>query len=394
MGKFIPHRPIIITANSSFYLIHYRKLLIKKLSKKNNLVTISPKDFSTKQLSKLSVNLPWRIDRSKDRNLSSFFLSLLRMLFLVRAVKPKLIHSHTLRTNLIIAIVCSFYGIPCILSFTGLGLLSKDNSSSLLFKIVLKTIMFFSVHERKGIFRWQKSYKRSRFIFQNKNDKFIFTSTNKNSEFLSNVIFGSGIPKEYFLKKFNTSNWTKINPLQFNAKLQFIFCARLLVSKGIKTFIELSKSFPEHDFIIFGEFDYSSKDSINKKEFLDLCENKNITFKGHQKNPLLKNKYQNPVLIVPSYYGEGLPRAILEAFSLKIPVICSKQATINLFTKKELYIVDYKGYSYYYSALKKFIIDSKNGKVKKKINKAFRLSKNFSEEKIVSQTQSLYEQLL
>ena len=84
-----------------------------------------------------------------------------------------------------------------------------------------------------------------------------------------------------------------------------------------------------------------------------------LLLKGHQNNPLLKNKYQNPVLIVPSYYGEGLPRAILEAFSLKIPVICSKQATINLFTKKELYVVDYKEYSYYYSAIKKFIIDLK-----------------------------------
>ena len=36
----------------------------------------------------------------------------------------------------------------------------------------------------------------------------------------------------------------------------------------------------------------------------------------------------------------------------------------------------------------------KHGKVQKKINKAFRLSKNFSEEKIVSQTQKIYEQLL
>ena len=388
MGKYIPHRPIIITANSSFYLLHYRKLLIKKLNQKNNLITISPKDSSTIKLSKLSVNLPWRIDRSKDRNLSSFLLSLLRMLFLVRAVKPKLIHSHTLRTSLIIAIVCSIYNIPCILSFTGLGLLSKDNSSSLLFRIVLKTIMFFSIHEMKGIFTWQKSFNRSRFIFQNKNDKFIFISTNKKAEVLSKVIYGSGIPEEYFLKKCNKLNWAKINP-----KLQFIYCARLLVSKGIKTFIELSKSFPEHDFIIFGEFDYSSKDCINKKEFLDLCENKNIIFKGHQKNPLLKNKYQNPVLIVPSYYGEGLPRAILEAFSLKIPVICSKQATINLFTKKELYVVDHKEYSYY-SAIKEFMLDLKNGKIKKKISKAYSLSKNFSEKEIVSQTQKLYEELL
>ena len=389
MGKYAPNRPIIITANSSFYLLHYRKLLIKKLNKKNNIVTISPKDFSTKQLSKLSVNLPWRIDRSKDRNLSSFLLSLLRMLFLVRAVKPKLIHSHTLRTNLIISIVCSFYGIPSILSFTGLGLLSKDNSSSFFFKIVLKTIMFFSIYERKGIFSWQKSFKRSRFIFQNKNDQSIFISSNKKAQVLSKIIYGSGIPEEYFLKRRNKSNFAKNNP-----KLQFIYCARLLVSKGIKTFIELAKSFPEHDFIIFGEFDYSSKDSINKKEFLDLCENKNITFKGHQKKPLLKNKFQNPVLIVPSYYGEGLPRAILEAFSLKIPVICSKQATINLFTQKELYVVDHKEYTYYYSAIKEFIVDFQNGKIKKKVNKAYKLSKNFSEKEIVSQTQKLYEELL
>ena len=184
------------------------------------------------------------------------------MLFLVRAVKPKLIHSHTLRTNLIIAIVSSFYGIPCILSFTGLGLLSKDNSSSLLFRIVLKTIMFFSIYERKGIFSWQKSFKRSRFIFQNKNDKSIFISSNKKAQVLSKIIYGSGIPEEYFLKRGNKSNFAKNNP-----KLQFIYCARLLVSKGIKTFIELAKSFPEHDFIIFGEFDYSSKDCINKKNF-------------------------------------------------------------------------------------------------------------------------------
>ncbi len=389
MGKYIPQRPIIITANSSFYLLHYRKLLIKKLNQKNNLVTISPTDFSTKKLSKLSVNLPWRIDRSKDRNLISFLISLLRMLFLVRAVKPKLIHSHTLRTNLIIAIVCSFYRIPCVISFTGLGLLSKDNSSSLLFRIILKTIMFFSIYERKGIFMWQKRFNRSKFIFQNKNDKFIFLSNNKKAHVLSKVIYGSGIPEEYFLKRCNKSNWANNNP-----KLTFIYCARLLISKGIKTFIELSKSFPEHDFVIFGEFDCSSKDCINKKEFLGLCENKNIIFKGHKNNPLLKIKYQNPVLIVPSYYGEGLPRAILEAFSLKIPVICSKQATINLFTQKELYVVDHKEYTYYYSAIKEFIVDFQNGKIKKKVNKAYKLSKNFSEKEIVSQTQKLYEELL
>ena len=94
-------RPIVITANSSFYLRHYRKLLIKNLSLKNQIITISPVDDSSKSLSKISFNLPWRIDRKKDRNPLSFVFSLLRMFFLIRAIKPKLVHSHTLRTNLI-----------------------------------------------------------------------------------------------------------------------------------------------------------------------------------------------------------------------------------------------------------------------------------------------------
>ena len=101
MNKSDLIRPIVITANSSFYLKHYRKLLIRNLSSKNQLITISPIDNSSRELSKISINLPWRIDRKRDRSPISFILSLVRMFFLIRTIKPKLVHSHTLRTNLI-----------------------------------------------------------------------------------------------------------------------------------------------------------------------------------------------------------------------------------------------------------------------------------------------------
>ena len=90
MIKNKTNRPIVITANSSFYLLHYRKLLIKDLKRKNKVVTISPVDSSSNYLAKLSFNLPWRIDRSKDLNPFSFLISLLRMFFLIRAIKPNL----------------------------------------------------------------------------------------------------------------------------------------------------------------------------------------------------------------------------------------------------------------------------------------------------------------
>ncbi len=394
MIKNKTNSPIVITANSSFYLLHYRKLLIKHLKKKNKVVTISPVDSSSNSLAKLSFNLPWRIDRSKDLNPFSFLISLLRMFFLVRAVKPKLIHSHTLRTNLIIAIVCFFYNIPCILSFTGLGILSKNKSSKILFKTVIKTIMIFCVYKRKGFLNWVKTYERSRFIFQNDNDLQLITSIDPQTKNISKLIYGSGVPIKYFNKKYSKGKWVSDNYMQLFPKIDFIYCARLLISKGIRTFLDLANIFPEHDFIIFGSFDSSSKDSINKSEFLNLINKKNIFFKGHLKNPLLKNNYKNPVLIVPSYYGEGLPRAILEAFSLKIPVISSLPSTINLFNEKQLYIAKDKNIEEYKFVINKFLNDLKNGNLDKKLKNAFEFSKNFSEEDIVNKTKKIYGELL
>ena len=387
-------RPIVITANSSFYLLHYRKLLIKDLKRKNKVVTISPVDSSSNSLAKLSFNLPWRIDRSKDLNPFSFLISLLRMFFLIRAIKPKLIHSHTLRTNLIVAIVCFFYNIPCILSFTGLGILSNNQSSKFLFKIIIKTTIFLSVYKKKGLFNWVKTYDRSRFIFQNNNDLNSISSICKDSIGISRLIYGSGLPSKFFKHNKSEFNWTFDHSIQYSPKIEFIYCARLLISKGIKIFLKLAEKFPEHDFIIFGAFDFSSRDSINNSDFLNLCSRKNITFKGHLKNPLLKNSFKNPVLIVPSNYGEGLPRAILEAFSQKIPVICSLQATINLFTEKELYVVKNKKIQDYQFVINKFIDEFKDGNLEKKLKNAQNFSMKFSEKEIVKQTKKIYCELL
>ena len=49
------------------------------------------------------------------------------MIFIVKAIKPKLIHSHTIKSNLATSISALISDIPNVLSFTGLGRLSKGN---------------------------------------------------------------------------------------------------------------------------------------------------------------------------------------------------------------------------------------------------------------------------
>ena len=62
---------------------------------------------------------------------------------------------------------------------------------------------------------------------------------------------------------------------------------------------------------------------------------------------MLKIKEFYPILIVPSNYGEGLSRSIIEALSLKIPVICSQTALSGTFNEKNLFYTN-RNHSFFY----------------------------------------------
>ena len=162
-------RPILLTSNSSWYLNHYRKLLISKLKKKTKyLIALTPSDNSSKELSKRILYIPLRINRKNDFNVIYLFFALIKMIFIVRVLKPKLIHSHTIKTNLITSLTASIYGIPCILSFTGMGLLSKKYGiKKFLLLFVLKIIKISSKFQRVSNFRFRQNKERVMFIFQN-----------------------------------------------------------------------------------------------------------------------------------------------------------------------------------------------------------------------------------
>ena len=51
---------------------------------------------------------------------------MIKLTFLIRAIKPGFIHSHTLLSNLLVAFVGSIFSIPTVLSFPGLGKLKSQ----------------------------------------------------------------------------------------------------------------------------------------------------------------------------------------------------------------------------------------------------------------------------
>ncbi len=389
-------RPVLVVANSSWYLWHYRKLLLQRLQQaREHVIALSPVDSTSPDLSNLLLHIPWRIHRSTDSHPFSFLVSFLRMFLLVRAIKPRLIHSHTLKANLLVAIVSAFFGVPCVMSFAGMGRLSKSNGlTRFVFNNVLLLIIFFALRERCSRWNWKRSPKRSTFVFQNEIDCSLLTQLLPcKDSVLHCVIPGSGVPSRYLESDRRTfaNNFTSelIEPSQF----EFIYCGRLLRSKGIMAFLEIATHFDYNLFKVFGSVDPSSDDSLLASEVSVLSSiYSNVEFLGNREDPLLHLESKFPILIIPSNYGEGLPRAALEALALCIPVIMSKTSSCGIFPSDIVYISLGSQVEDYIKCFQRLYVDYCDGSLFQKLHRGRELVlSKFTEKSVVEQTFSVYD---
>lgn len=400
------NRPILIVANSSWYLNHYRSLLIKEL--KNNykyVIAMCPIDSSTNKLSKYILHIPLRIDRSGGLSPISLLISLIRMFFIVRALKPSLIHSHTLKANFITSIISAFYGIPVIYSFAGMGrMFSSSSYKKFVFNRILRIMFFFSSLIRVSKFKIKKNEIRCNYIFQNPRDlKFVNSVVKPSKKIFENfsLIPGSGVPELYFKNVKSIQNgWIKDSPnklIPFEIdKIKFIFCGRLIKSKGIYEFCKIANFLNKNEYYVYGDFDKISDENSNENTLKqELIFNKNTKLLGNVANPLLNHLNDFPILLLLSEYGEGLPRTIIEAMSLCIPVVSTKIAACELFDSRYLYLLDSKNLEHFKNVLENILIDYKKGILKQKLLNSRNLVQNkYSEIQIVDDTIKLYRKNL
>jgi glycosyltransferase involved in cell wall biosynthesis len=387
-----------MVANSSWYLLHYRQLLLETLQREGeHVVALSPVDSTTPELSRLLIHVPWRIHRSTDSNPLSLGISFLRMLFLVRAIKPRLVHSHTLKANLLAVVVTAILGVPCVLSFAGMGRLSRSKGPSrLAFLLVLRSIAFFAVRKRRSRWRWLLSPRRTGLIFQNPIDQHLFQAALPNLPVTQNhLILGSGVPERYLRPRpvqQPVNQWWLPPAVQPHCEL--VFCGRLLRSKGIGTFLELAALLDGHGFTVFGGVDLSSKDSLRSGDLSALQQHPNLAFAGCQLDPLLQLQACYPVLLVPSNYGEGLPRAVVEALALGIPVISSRAATCGIFSEATVYIAAGDTPGDYLRCFDQLLVDHGAGRLQPRLQAGRSLvEQQLSEHAVVQQTMDVYQSL-
>ena len=110
---------------------------------------------------------------------------------------------------------------------------------------------------------------------------------------------------------------------------QFLFASRLLKSKGVLDFVAAANLMhaagSSSEFIIAGGFDHNNPSAITEEQFESIRASKIVSYIG-EKTDVLAQIVQSSCVVLPSTYGEGLPKILIEAACLGRSIITTDLA--------------------------------------------------------------------
>lgn len=292
---------ILLTGNTAFKLANFRAGLMRDLlADGHQLSALVPKDSYFDALEKMGVRV---IDLEMDRRGTSVFRELrllIRFWQAFRSMKPDLVLGYTIKNNIYGALAARVLGIPFIPNVTGLG--TAFESSGLLNRTVIQL--------------YRTAFKRvPKVFFQNTHDRDLFDNALIIRKDKTALLPGSGVDLDEF----------GLSPLP-NGDDQpvFLLVARMLKDKGVFEFVEAAKivrsRFAKAKFRLLGPFDPGSRVAIPEDQLHDWAEAGIVEYLGAVENvrPHLRDA---DCMVLPSYYREGTPRALIEGAAMGRPII-------------------------------------------------------------------------
>ncbi|MGK0442161.1 MAG: glycosyltransferase involved in cell wall biosynthesis [Pseudohongiellaceae bacterium] len=236
----------------------------------------------------------------------SFFIDFVRAMRIFAFLKPAMVHCITIKPNILGGVVSRIYQIPCVLSITGTGVLfTKHGCRSWGLRQLITRAYKFSAVGEKAI------------IFENVDDKKTFSKLKIGVDNAHYLVRGAGINTELF-KPVGTYSKTD------NVDIKILFAARLLKDKGLDSLVDACRVLRGEsytiDLCVAGIIDPDVKDAIPISEIKSLHLTGDINWLGTIENmPHLLNKVD--VVVLPTRYGEGVPRILIEAAACGKPCI-------------------------------------------------------------------------
>ncbi len=294
---------IALVSNSAWSVFNFRLDIIRYLKKKYNVLIVAPDDeYSSLLQQEGCTYVPINFNNRSENAFRDFRLyNQLKKIY--RQYRPDFIFHYVIKPNIYGSLAASACSIKSVAVITGLGY-SFDKQNwlyrvvSLLYKKALKNTqeVWFLNNDDAGIFI---------------HEKIVHIEKVK-------VLPGEGVNTDYF----SPANEKK----QPGEVFTFLMSTRLLRSKGIAVYADAArilrrKNYKVH-FELIGFFEKHHPDSITEEELRKWQREGLVCYGGFARDvrPYLQKA---DCFIFPSFYNEGVPRCLMEAASMELPIITS-----------------------------------------------------------------------
>lgn len=226
----------------------------------------------------------------------SLIKTFLEILKLLSKLRPDILHLVTIQPILIGGIAARLTNInKVIYAISGLGHIFINQSFISLIRRKVVTLMY----------RIAIQSKHRVVIFQNNNDKKLLSKACCLSPTEIKLIPGSGVD----LKKYHFTELPEGTPI-------ILMASRLLISKGVREFIEaaniIKKNGIKVKFYLVGKIDLLNPLGIDLNSIKDWNSNQCIEYLGYR-DDIHRIMQKCHLVVLPSYYPEGLPKVLCEA---------------------------------------------------------------------------------
>lgn len=299
---------IAIVSNTSWYVYNFRKGLLQKLIHSGyNVFAIAPKDKFVQEIELLGCTfIELKNIKNKGKNPLQDILLTVELRKIFNTHQLDFCFFFTPKINIYGCIATKFTTIKSVATINGLGFVFNEEQHKWL-KYTVKKLYTFAFKNLNAI------------IFQNNDDKEYFLHFN--------IINGR---QEIIVVKGSGANLTEFNQKKFfhpNGQLVFLLSARLIREKGIYEYFAAAKNlkqkYPTVTFALLG-LQANNPSSIPITVIKEMHQQKIIDFWGETNNMsrILNNV---DVMVLPSYYREGIPKILIEALAKGLPIITTDQ---------------------------------------------------------------------
>jgi glycosyltransferase involved in cell wall biosynthesis len=298
-------KKLFIVVNVDWFFLSHRKEIALRAKDEGFKVTIITKNSGHRSvIEQLGLNF---IDLPIKRTSQSLLSDLIAGHFLYKIYKkekPDVIHHVGLKVVLLGGLVAKFLNSKGVVSaISGLGISFSENQMNFIARSIL-TLTLRSCHSSSKV----------KVIFQNEDDREIFLRNQIIDDSQSLLIKGSGIDlAEYYS-----------TPEPQSGKIKVILTARMIVEKGIFIFVDAANILKDKhkdkvQFLMCGGVDDNPK-GISESQLIKMSDSEYIVWLGHRSDvkELLRASH---IVVLPSYYREGLPKSLIEAAASGRPII-------------------------------------------------------------------------